>query len=104
MVALNNTPDEARKLWAMAEAALPAEKENIRQRGDIIGKELHRQGSLRIDGVGQLVAKIPLNLYIRWQQAYPGCWNDEGFTKAFLKDNPQFAAQQKSDIRNSIIV
>ena len=91
-------------MWAIADAILPHEKNDILERGKQIGKELHETGPLRIDGVGQLIGKIPLALYIRWQQEFPGCWQDKGFTEAFLKDNPQFAAPRKSVIRNSIIM
>jgi len=101
---LENTPENARQMWSLADAMLPFEKQDIIERGQKIGKELQKAGSLRIDGVGQLKAKIPLNLYIRWQQEYPGCWNDKGFVNAFLKDNPQFKAVMKTDSRNSIIV
>lgn len=101
---ISNTPDEARKMWALADAMLPFEKKDIEERGKQIGKELRQAGSLRIDGVGQLKAKIPLSLYIRWQQEFPGCWQDEGFVNAFLKDNPQFKAVTHSEVRNSIIM
>jgi len=101
---LNNTPDEVRKLWNIADAMLPHEKNDIIERGNKIGKELQNQGSLRIDGVGQMIAKIPLALYIRWQQEFPGCWQDKEFVESFLKDNPQFSAVKRTDTRNSIIV
>lgn len=91
-------------MWKMAESMLPEEKASIIERGNKVGKQLHDEGSLRIDGVGQRIAKIPLALYVRWQQQYPGCWQDKGFVDAFLADNPQFKAITKSDTRNSIIV
>lgn len=101
---LENNPDEARKLWHWAESTLNEEKDQYSKRGIKIGKSLREQGSLRIDGVGQKIAEIPLGLYIRWQQEFPGCWQDKGFVDAFLKDNPQFKAITRSDTRNSIIV
>lgn len=101
---IENTPENARQMWSIAEAMLPYEKQDIEQRGREIGKKLHDEGSLRIDGTGQKIAEIPLNLYIRWQQEFPGCWQDKGFVTAFLKDNPQFKAITKSDVRNSIIM
>jgi len=101
---IENTPDTARQMWSLAEAMLPYEKKDIEERGKQIGKKLHDEGSLRIDGTGQKIAEIPLNLYIRWQQEFPGCWQDKGFVSAFLKDNPQFRAITKSDTRNSIIM
>ena len=101
---LENNPDEVRKLWGHVESQLGQEKDEYSRRGIKIGKSLREQGSLRIDGVGQKIAEIPLGLYIRWQQEFPGCWQDKGFVDAFLKDNPQFKAVTKSDTRNSIIV
>jgi len=41
------------------------------------------------DGRGQAMASIPPIIYMRWQQEYPGCWNDKGFMEEFLFDNPQ---------------
>ena len=87
------SPDEARKLWGVAENALPAEKANIEARGKVIGSKLHQEGSLRIDGVGQKVAEIPLALYVRLEQQFPGCMRDKEFVDALLADNPQFRAQ-----------
>lgn len=43
------------------------------------------------DGRGQAVASIPPIVYLRWQQEYPGCWQDKGFVEEFLFDNPQCA-------------
>lgn len=41
------------------------------------------------DGRGQAMASIPPIVYLRWQQEYPGCWQDRGFVEEFLYDNPQ---------------
>lgn len=101
---IENTPENARMMWDLAEAMLPHEKNDIEERGKQIGKKLREEGSLRIDGTGQKIAEIPLALYVRWQQEFPGCWQDKGFVEAFLKDNPQFAAVRRSDSRNSIIM
>jgi hypothetical protein len=43
------------------------------------------------DGRGQAMASIPPIVYLRWQQEYPGCWQDKGFVEEFLFDNPQCA-------------
>lgn len=41
------------------------------------------------DGRGQPLLSIPPIVYMRWQQAYPGCWKDEQFCAEFAFDNPQ---------------
>lgn len=41
------------------------------------------------DGRGQALLSVPPIIYMRWQQEYPGCWNDEQFCAEFAYDNPQ---------------
>jgi hypothetical protein len=43
-----------------------------------------------IEGLGQLVARIPTTAYHFWGQKLGyGCWNDQGFMDEFLRDNPE---------------
>ncbi len=44
-----------------------------------------------VDGIGQLVARIPPESYHFWGQYFGtyDCWKDKGFLGEFLKDNPE---------------
>lgn len=44
-----------------------------------------------VDGVGQLVARIPPESFHFWGQFFGtyDCWKDKGFLREFLKDNPE---------------
>ena len=43
-----------------------------------------------IEGLGQLVARIPTTAYHFWGQKLGyGCWNDKEFMDEFLRDNPE---------------
>lgn len=47
------------------------------------GVELDKKSSFR----PQMV--IDSRTYFRWDQQEKGCWEDKGFEKQFLKDNPE---------------
>lgn len=42
-----------------------------------------------IDGVGRKIASIPARMWHRWQREERGCWEDKGFLKDMLRDNPE---------------
>lgn len=42
-----------------------------------------------IDGLGQKVASIDARTYFRFHQEMPGCWDDKGFLREFVRDNPE---------------
>lgn len=59
---------------------------NLRQRaaaGVWDGAELNRKSSFRPTAV------FDARTYFRWDQQEKGCWEDKGFEKQFLKDNPE---------------
>jgi len=45
--------------------------------------EVNKKSSFRPQAV------FDLRNYLRWDIQEPGCWEDEGFSKKFLKDNPE---------------
>ena len=52
----------------------------------IANNQRHRS----IEGLGQLMARIPGDAYHFWGQKLGyGCWEDKGFLKEFLRDNPE---------------
>jgi hypothetical protein len=69
---------------------LPNEKAIAARQMEQTGKEL-RSGIAPTagDGRGQPILSIPPIVYMRWQQEYPGCWQDKGFCAEFAFDNPQ---------------
>ncbi|MDR1817567.1 MAG: hypothetical protein LBR07_05210 [Puniceicoccales bacterium] len=58
-----------------------------RSRQQRIARASERLGGHRVDGLGQLRARIDLDTFLRWQIAEPGIWEDPASVKAFLRDN-----------------
>jgi hypothetical protein len=53
-------------------------------------KQVNQQKHKSVEGLGQLVARIPLTAYHFWGQKLGyGCWNDKAFMNEFLRDNPE---------------
>ena len=51
-----------------------------------INRERHKS----VEGLGQLVARIPETAFHFWGQKLGyNCWNDSAFMKEFLRDNPE---------------
>lgn len=43
-----------------------------------------------VDGIGQKIASIPPTAFHFWGQKLGyDCWNDKGFMREFLRDNPE---------------
>ena len=57
-----------------------------------IARVMEKTGSLKSDGLGQKIGAIDSRVFFRWWQEYHGCWQDEGFIREFLRDNPQCRA------------
>lgn len=72
------------------------EKAGYQERQTKIAQENHRLGSQTQSALGQKIASIDLATFLRWQQMVPGCWNDPGFVKRFLADNPEAACKTNS--------
>lgn len=56
-------------------------------------QRLAKTNSIRhksVEGLGQLVARIPTTAYHFWGQKLGyDCWNDQAFMDEFLRDNPE---------------
>lgn len=89
-------PKEDKAWWdrLMADVQLGFGAEKLRQRQHIqeIARSEQNEKRRTVNGLGQLKALIPQDVYLRWHQAEPGCWNDKGFRKAFYRDNPELLA------------
>ena len=48
----------------------------------------HDDGADIIEGVGQRVANIPLRDFLDWDTKYRECWNNKGFVREWIRDNP----------------
>jgi hypothetical protein len=67
---------------------VPAEKARAVLRQAELARAMELEGVVKSDGLGQKIGSIDSRTFMRWWQEFPGCWNDEGFIKKFLKDNP----------------
>lgn len=54
-------------------------------------KANHNGVDKTVDGIGQLVARIPPESFHFWGQHFGtyDCWKDKNFLREFLKDNPE---------------
>lgn len=72
-------------------ASLPAEKARAEIAAAQIGKKLQAEGPQQMKkGLGQKMGEIDGRTYMRWQNEYPGCWDNQEFVRAFFADNPQY--------------
>lgn len=85
-------PAEVRQLWNQLDASIPAEKDRAQAAGVAIARDLREEGGHKFEGGGQKMLSIDMRTYIRWQQQFPGCWQDQGFIDEFLRCNPQYCA------------
>lgn len=89
-------PKEDKAWWAklMRDVELGLGAEKLRQQRHIKEIAVSEQYEKRktVDGLGQLKAIIPQDVYLRWHQADEGCWNDKSWRKRFYQDNPELLA------------
>jgi hypothetical protein len=72
-------------------ASIPAEKARAEIAAAQIGKKLQAEGPQQLNkGVGQKIGEIDGRTYMRWNNQYPGCWDNAEFVRAFFADNPQY--------------
>ena len=85
-------PEFVRQFWREIEGRIPEEKIKT----DLKQKELARimalQGSTKIDGLGQMAARVDARLYFRWQQMH-GADKVHEWMPELLKDNPHMCAK-----------
>jgi hypothetical protein len=82
----------ARMMGELARRNLPAEKAKARQEQQKIARQLRREGSSYIPGIGQKSMRIDARTYHRWHREHPGCWNDTTFQREMARDNPHLCA------------
>jgi hypothetical protein len=66
----------------------------------------HANEAHSIEGVGQMVARIPPYAFHYWGQRLGyECWEDDQFMKEFMRDNPEVAVKnyaKKTAVRGAI--
>jgi len=68
---------------------VPAEKARSVLRQAELARAMQTEGVVRSGaGLGQLQGRIDSRTFMRWWQQEKGCWNDPGFIREFLRDNP----------------
>ena len=56
----------------------------------------HANAAKSIEGVGEMVARIPLSAIHYWGQRLGyDCWDDETFVKEYIRDNPEVAVNNR---------
>lgn len=68
------------------------EKEQNRKKMIEIAAAEAKERRKTVDGLGQVVSQMPVNIYMRWDREFPGCWKDKDFRRRMLNDNPELRA------------
>lgn len=56
----------------------------------------HANAAKSIEGVGEMVARIPLSAIHYWGQRLGyDCWDDETFVREYIRDNPEVAVNNR---------
>lgn len=56
----------------------------------------HANEARALDGVGEMVARIPRSAFHYWGQRLGyECWEDKQFRKEFIRDNPEVAVRNR---------
>lgn len=86
---------------------IPKEKVAADLRQAEIGRVLLKEGSTRMNGLGQKVAEIDPRLYFRMRQDFGDKYEEREWLSDFLADNPALCApgyrpRRRSDLRHSM--
>lgn len=74
--------DEFRMGWQMQQTMAELSQKRIAQANN-------RLEAATVEGIGQHIASIDLDVYLANNAALPGCWGDKTFVKEFLKKNEE---------------
>lgn len=80
-----------RQFWRELEGKIPEEKVKVHQRQAQYARAMHNQGSTKIDGLGQMAARIDGRLFFRLQQQHGNKVHE--WLPEYLKDNPNLCAK-----------
>lgn len=80
----------AAELTDWTRAQLPSEKSRAEREMEQTAKDVaDGLAPTSGEGRGQAMLSVPLIVHTRWQQEYPGCWQDKQFCEEFAFDNPR---------------
>ena len=82
-------PEFVREFSAEILGSIPAEKVRADLNQALIGRALLKEGAVAVEGLGQKVGSVDARTFFRFQQEFPGCWNDRAFVNEFMADNPR---------------
>jgi len=74
--------DEFRMGWQMQRTMAELSQQRIAQANNAIE-------AATVEGIGQHIGSIDLDVYMANNAALPGCWQDKTFVKEFLKKNEE---------------
>ena len=80
-----------RQFWREIEGKIPEEKVQAHLRQAEYAKAMQAQGSTKIDGLGQMAARIDGRLFFRLQQQHGNSVHE--WLPEYLKDNPHLCAK-----------
>jgi hypothetical protein len=86
--------DEFKTGWQLQQTMAEIRQQRIAQAN-------HRlEAACTVDGIGQHIGSIDMDVYLANAAAMPGCWNDPAFLKEFLKRNEscRVTTQKKAQI------
>lgn len=84
-------PSVVREFWREVEEGLPDEKVKAGLRQVEQAKVMRAQGSTKIEGLGQMAARIDPRLFFRLQQQHGNAVHE--WMPEYLKDNPDMCAK-----------
>ena len=87
--------DEFRMGWQMQRTMAELSQKRIAQAN-------HAIEAATVEGIGQHIGSIDLDVYLANNAALPGCWQDRGFVKEFLKKNEE--CRVRTEKKASIII
>ena len=100
-------PEFMREFEAEILGQIPEEKVKADLRQAEIGRQMKREGSVKMNGLGQKVAEIDPRLYFRMRQDFGNKYEEREWVRDFLADNPAMCApgyrpRRKRDLRHSL--
>lgn len=89
---ITNVPKEfVRKWWSDIEGSIPEEKVKNELNQTMLARIMAASGSTKIDGLGQVAARINPRLFFRLQQQHGNSVHE--WLPEYLKDNPHMCAK-----------
>ena len=82
--------------WAVNKHEMKRFQYMLRQRQ--IAAAVEKFDAVGFSPLGEHVGAIDAHTFLRWAQTEKRCWDDEGFLRKFLKDNPELCEELTAKI------